>query len=239
MTIYPLVNIYMRYYEDYEPVVATATAADTIAVISILNARDGQAAMPGGEPFMGGLGALNRSWHGDTVCMRDGLVTRIVASSRRSDRIVGVLNLDDKQKYGLNSKGVAIYMFRPLDARYPPMMVASSVARSAVTSSYVYAIASYLEWTVEQKYPRGQCETIIGESGDPLADATARAHLRGLLKGNKALRKAVSAPAPLGLVMPAPAPAPVIFSIDPVGCKDIDDAISVATVREGLYEVCV
>lgn len=223
----------MRYYRDYE-----AGGAQE-GVVSIRHGGCGGEAEaildPSGQR-LAGLEALNRAWHGDRVRVSDdGRVTEILETARRSERIVGVLHLDDKQKYGLNSKGAPIYLFRPLASHYPPMMVASSVSS---THASVYVIASYLEWGVEQRYPRGQCEAVLGASGDPSADALARAHLHGLMPSGRppgAWRKLPHVELP---AVP-PAHLPPIFSIDPVGCKDIDDAISVASLGDDTYEVGV
>lgn len=178
----------------------------------------------------------NRAWHGDHVKLSDdGVVQEIVHTSRNHDRVIGYIKLNDKQKYGLNKKGMPIYMFYPLSEHYPPMLVACSAAKKyGVGTSCVYILAKFMEWTVEQKLPRGQCEDILGVCGDPFADVLARVHYHRLWDCNSSLTKEIDTMMEetyLDLTHEN------VFSIDPPGCVDIDDAIHIKCTREGIYEI--
>jgi len=184
--------------------------------------------------------SMNRAWHDDIVHISDGSVQCILSTNCHSARIPGILFLQDKQKYGLNKKGMPIYLFRPLSSHYPFMYVASSAAKTHASAVAVYIIASYIEWTVEQKYPRGQCEEVIGVSGDAIADAVIVAHHHRLFSGNQPLCKLVHAPpAAVAAVGGRRYIDEVVFSIDPPGCIDIDDAIHAKHNRNGTIEIGV
>jgi len=187
-----------------------------------------------------GLAALNRGWHGDIVCVSEMGIVHICASTRIHNRILAVIDLHDKQKYGINKRGLPIYMCRPLSPRYPPMQVASSAAKTYPCAASVYVLVTFAEWTVEQRFPRGTCVEVVGPCGDEIPDNMARAHYHALFDGYGSLEK----------MAPAPSPAPLpqhherrdfrdatVFSIDPIGCVDIDDAVHVRQLSATEYEV--
>lgn len=174
----------------------------------------------------------NRAWHGDTVLVYDGCVTGIIQSSKAP--IPGYIRRD-KQKYGVNKKGMQIYLFRPLSEHYSPMLVASGARVD--DGRAVYVLVSFLEWTVDQKYPRGQCEMVLGVSGDPVADALVRAHHHRLFEGNRRLVNEIWQSREFEDRRDYREAC--VFSIDPPGCLDIDDAVHVIEKSEGYYEVGV
>jgi len=176
-------------------------------------------------------GEMNRAWDGDTVAV-DPLTHEVVAiglsaQSKPHLMIPGYLHLTAKQSHGLNKKGVPIYVFHPLQPCYPPMLVASTAAKTHPSVDHVYVLASFLEWTTDQLYPRGQCEMVIGSTGDPAADALIRAHSCGLLKGNRPLIKKPMVLSSSSTQLIRKTVEATTFSIDPEGCVDIDDALSI------------
>lgn len=183
----------------------------------------------------------NRAWHGDTVVMSlEGVVLEILTTSRHRDQVVGYIRLDDKQKYGVNKKGVPIYLFHPLSHHYPCMHVACSASQKYPRhGGCVYILARFLEWTVEQKMPRGQCEDVLGMCGDEIADALARAHYHRLWDGNGRLAHVMmdDAPPEKDEEMVVDMTHEQVFSIDPPGCVDIDDAIHVREKNDNTYEI--
>ena len=187
---------------------------------------------------LSGLAALNRAWHTSIVTLNHER-TRVVDVNdvHKIKKIPGYINLHDKQKYGVNKRGLPIYLWHPLSPRYPPMYVASSAAKSA---SAIYVLATPLEWTITQKYPRGTCDEVLGPCGDVDADHFAAAHHRALFDGHAPLSRAEA-----NALECFPHPesrrtiTDTVFSIDPPGCVDIDDAVHVTCIdaNANAYEV--
>lgn len=180
------------------------------------------------------------AWHLDRVVVsHDGEVKDVLETQRSSSLVVGYIRLDDKQRYGLNKKGMPIYMFHPLSPHYPAMLVASSAARTYPRTSCVYIVVRYLEWEPHQKYPKGQCEEILGECGDPVADSLARVHYHqvwnGIRKHTMINQEQLAWDDPTCLDLSDYC----IFSIDPPGCLDIDDAVHVKQLSDTQYEIGV
>lgn len=218
----------MRYFPEY-------TLQGLRAVVHLSYPHGGTAILEDHTEIP--LRETNRAWHGDTVTLEDGGVTGIVTTQRTSDVVVGYIQLDDKQKHGVNKKHMPIYLFHPISHRYPPMYVPSSAAKRYGSSGAVYILVRYKEWSPFDKYPHGQCEDILGPCGDPSTEACMRAHYHRLLP-----------PLPKATLEPWSDPfleerrdfrEERVFSIDPPGCIDIDDAIHVRPLGEGRYEIGV
>jgi len=159
-------------------------------------------------------GALNASkaLPGDQVRIEDGHVIEIVKrASHRS--IVGTLELNSKYRYGMTAKNHPIYLFTPFSESYPPFYVGSA---HKDTSQNILAIIDFDHW--KEACPRGNLQQIIGLAGDLATEEEALAIHASPLRWKK-----------LALVEPAPLEAHaagLTFHVDPPGCKDIDDAIT-------------
>ena len=142
-------------------------------------------------------------------------------------RIAGVLQLTNKTRYGLTSRNIPLYLFSPLNGVFPQMIVASS-HRDLKKNILVVA-----EKISDDKLPRGQIIEVVGTCGDPLAE-------------RKAIHAAYSPdywtkfpttvePSMLGrMVLDVPT-----INIDPPGCLDIDDCISIWDNEDGLTRVAI
>jgi exoribonuclease R len=227
----------MRYFDEYT-LPTTTTRHGTIS-INRTDYADATITFPDGtQATLTDPKTINRAWHNDTVYFDNSYVTGFHTTNRYMSLTPGVIMLNDKQKYGTNKKGVPIYLFRPLSPHYPCMLVASNALRSYPSTPCVYALVSYLEWTTDQKYPRGQCEHILGACGDIQADSLARAHYHGLMKQSKLPKLPDARVLPLGHAR-EDFRDHTIFSIDPIGCVDIDDAIHLVQTNTITYEVGV
>jgi exoribonuclease R len=140
--------------------------------------------------------------------------------------LVGTLELTNKSKYGLTSRGIPIYLFTPYDKKYPHFIIGSS--EKDIKSNKI-AVIKFDEWKDNSTFPRGQLQQIIGKSGDYEAEkhaliwqaspwkypkgewkvATKETHERTKIEGG------------------------ITFNIDPAGCKDIDDVLTFEKVDEG------
>ena len=135
-------------------------------------------------------------------------------------KISGVLQLTNRTLYGMTARHVPMYLFTPLNRDFPPMTVASS-ERDKSCNKLALVEPMNDEPVTEGKLRRGALCSFIGNCGDPVAE-------------RKAIHFAYSPVAwknfPL-IVEPADhefvLDVPTTINIDPPGCVDIDDCISI------------
>ena len=141
-------------------------------------------------------------------------------------RVAGVLQLTSKTRYGLTSRNIPMYLFSPLNTVFPQMIVASA-HRDLKKNLLVVA-----EKLNDDKLPRGQIVDIVGVCGDPLAE-------------RKAIHVAYSPdywskiPETIEPSFRRPVLDVPTINIDPQGCVDIDDCISIWTNDEGITKVAI
>jgi exoribonuclease R len=141
-------------------------------------------------------------------------------------RIAGVLQLTNKTRYGLTSRNIPMYLFSPLNGVFPQMIVASS-HRDLKKNLLVVA-----EKVNDDKLPRGQIVEVVGTCGDPLAERKA-IHIAYSPDDWTKIPSTVE-PSMLGrTVLDVPT-----INIDPPGCVDIDDCISMWT-EIGIIKVAI
>lgn len=133
--------------------------------------------------------------------------------------IVGTIELTNKSKYGLTSRGISIYLFTPYDKRYPHFIVGCS--EKDVTKNQI-GLIKFDSWTNSSTFPRGLLQQVLGVSGDFEAEKKAL------------IWQACPNKYPKGEWIPKTKEThsrKVInfgetFNIDPEGCKDIDDILT-------------
>jgi ribonuclease R len=134
------------------------------------------------------------------------------------EQIVGVLHFHSKYKFGTNAKRAEYFLFKPLSKKHDSYLVASSVRERANQ----YAIISFLKWDKSKsKLPYGQLVRLIGPCDDlnNTYDAIIYKHHLTTLAA-KCSRE------PLCIDSCPRREVCGVFSVDPVGCQDIDDALS-------------
>ena len=136
--------------------------------------------------------------------------------------LVGTLALTSKSTYGMTKRGHMMYLCTPYDTRYPAFIVGSS--EKDRTQNRIVLI-SFQDWT--STFPRGTIQQTLGISGEeyaehealiwqacpwryPVFDYDPTLH-------NKAEREELHG---------------VTFHVDPEGCCDIDDVITVKLVSD-------
>lgn len=132
--------------------------------------------------------------------------------------IPGILQLNSKTKYGMSSRKIPSYLFKPLNTSLPDCIVGSSA--KDVTSN-VLAIITVEHWETE-KLTRGNLIRIIGKCGDLAAEEEAI-----LYQYAEPRRKKDD----VTIIAPSFDSHRLVvgrtFNVDPPGCIDIDDAITV------------
>jgi len=150
---------------------------------------------------------------------------------RSSHILVGTLELNSKTRYGMTSRGTPMFLFQPYDESYPPFYVASS--EKDLTRPQI-AVVRFETWELGSAAPRGVlARALLGPAGD------LKTEKEGLLlhwSGAKGAARKI-----WETVLPAAAGMVAVrrhVSIDPPGCRDIDDAISVTQTLTG-WEIVI
>ena len=141
---------------------------------------------------------------------------------RNTKPITGILYLDSKVKYG-SIKDKQLYLFKPTHKKYSNFYIPYKSSNNQNQKIYVNII--FKKWNIENKFPIGTLTDIIGNIGNIEAEYE---HLRNYyeiknniwkidnnqLKNDKILLESIQ----------DKTPDFEVFSIDPIGSKDIDDA---------------
>jgi exoribonuclease R len=145
--------------------------------------------------------------------------------------IVGTLELTNKSKYGLTSRGVPIYLFTPYNKCYPHFIVGCS--EKDVSKNRI-GVIKFDDWVVSSTFPRGQLQQVLGTSGDFEAEKQAliwQACPWKYPKGNytpqskeNILRQELKG---------------YSFNIDPEGCKDVDDVLTFEQFGSDKWKVTI
>ena len=173
----------------------------------------------------------NRGIHGDKVIIK---ITNNVNDSFNSQRldvinvikrnnshIVGILSLNQNQKYGFTKKGIPLIKFTPLSRKFPTFMVpCKNKERFAI-----YTAISFNKWDITNKMPIGKIEKIIGKIGDFKNEEQAILYKHYL---SAAFKKKSQRLLKFNTFITSKSDNIYnTFSIDPPGCLDIDDAIHI------------
>ena len=166
--------------------------------------------------FEGALNA-NKALLGDEVIL-DASNTLTLVARAPHPVLAGYLELNSKTTYGLTKKGMPLYLFVPLNPAYPSFMVSSS---SKDRSTKQVALVEFLEWAPDRILPRGALKELLGPAGDLKAEEFAllwnACPWSSLTQGLTVLED----DCPSRTVLSG-----TTFNIDPEGCKDIDDCIT-------------
>lgn len=141
-------------------------------------------------------------------------------------QIVGVLELASKYKYGLTSRGVPIYLFRPYDEAEPDYIVGCSqrdTSRNQIALIEVTAEAA----PPPPSKPRGLLVQLFGVVGDKTAERDALlAYYCPVKRWTTEEIPAVDTRHDDQREWIDAEHGWITFHIDPPGCRDIDDAIA-------------
>jgi len=131
--------------------------------------------------------------------------------------IPGILELTSRTKYGMTSRNVPLYLFRPLNQKLEKCIVGST----HISATNVLALVDVAKWEVS-KLSRGHLNRILGNCGDFDVEEEALSY--------QFRKQGWSA----GITICIPNCDPerhqitgVSFNIDPAGCRDIDDVFTI------------
>jgi exoribonuclease R len=165
---------------------------------------------------------------GDKVSFSEGQVTLKKRAANIS--LVGTLHIQSKYLFGYTAKNVPIYLFHPYDTSYPPMRVGCS-SKDGVNK---IGLVQFDSWAPSETYPRANLLELLGDSGDPVAEYEALQYQYAPWK--KQTAKIAQSQIPQST---APRLEGFTFNIDPSGCKDIDDVLTLRDRSDGTYEFTI
>jgi exoribonuclease R len=140
--------------------------------------------------------------------------------------IPGIVHLTSKTLYGMTSRNAPLYRFRPLDDSLPDMIVGSS--HSDRTRNILALVDVAADYTTP---PRGTLVRVLGLCGDPAAEQEALLWRWGPpLRWNKHTLQPIVHPS---FAHRRLLDVPTV-NIDPPGCRDIDDCVSIWKEKDTL-----
>jgi exoribonuclease R len=177
---------------------------------------------------------------GDTVVWKDtgaGGVAELQLTGNKRVNIVGTLELTSKTIHGHTKKGVPMYIFTPYSKEYPPFVVASSEKNRSVN---LLCSVNFLEWKTGSPLPRGSIQKVFGLVGRLADEMSALLEYVAPIKQVEdtgdidreltvAQEMVQHSEVERGIVRKH-LPSEYTFNIDPEGCRDIDDVITLIPV---------
>jgi hypothetical protein len=160
----------------------------------------------------------NKLFHGDIL--NDDFSLK--QSDRNKFLIGGVIKFHNKYTFGRNEKDVELFEFQPINWRYPKFLVPSNIKRNLLKAKEpitdYFVVIKYKEWI--SKIPIGIIDLNVGS----VKIINNQYNILFHYYPNMPLVK----PSPIEITESALSPTiqHEVYSIDPEGCKDIDDAIS-------------
>jgi len=152
---------------------------------------------------------------GDLVNYRDDQVELV--SRTQHPLLAGLIELNSKVKYGFTARNHPIYLFTPFNEAYPPFIVGCSEKE---TTKNRLALVQFDHWT--ETFPRGNLIRLLSTDEEalfwtytPLACTT--------YKG----------PPPQPTATLDDRPLITAFHIDPPGCRDVDDVLTIYETPSG------
>ena len=182
-----------------------------------------------GDTHFTGSKLANRCLPGDNVEFTDTSCRLVTRVSHRF--IPGVLETSSKYIYGHTSRGGKMFLFHPHDRKYPPFRVGSNcrdVSRNQL------GLVEFMDWDEFESMPRGNLLRHLGPCGELKAEKEALVYQYSSPKLAKQLFD-IEDPDHQGRI-------PLqgfTFNIDPDGCMDIDDVLTLNKVSETEWDFVI
>ena len=148
--------------------------------------------------------------------------------------IVGILYLDSKIKYG-NINDKSLYLFKPTNKSYPNFYIPYKIKNN---KNKIFCTINFKEWNITDKLPIGTLINIIGNIGIKESEIE---HMRIYYGINNNTWKIDNSKKNNDLKIINDLQEKIedyeVFSIDPIGSKDIDDAFHFKNIKKNEYEV--
>jgi exoribonuclease R len=146
--------------------------------------------------------------------------------------LVGTIELTRPARYGFTSRKTPLYLFTPYDSRYPPMIVGTNEKDK---SRNRIGLVKFETWSELSMFPRGALQMMLGISGDLEAEKKAILHQACPF----AYPKISFEPRMVPPIANRKRLIGYTFHVDPQGCRDVDDVITIDTVDDGLWRIII
>lgn len=152
-----------------------------------------------------------------------------------------VLELNSKVRYGMTSRGVPLFRAIPFQKGLPPVIAGCS---ERDLSKPLIGLFSVEDWKTPYqpggRYPRANLVRPLGRAGDPQAELQALlATYAGRTTGRSPPLVEHSSGHGSPLAPRRMLPSKDTFHIDPAGCRDIDDVITVTQLSPSHWEIAI
>ena len=168
----------------------------------------------------------------EVLITKEGIVEKILKSDETE--IYGILKLTSRVKQGSNKRGVPIYLFKPYHHKYPNFLVCSR----RKPKKNIFCSITFNKWDSIRKIHFGKMEKIIGEVGNYDNEIQYIIACNGLnyIRNNKMikdynLKEKIEEDIKYDNELQDMCDEEYekrcgldVISIDPEGCKDVDDA---------------
>lgn len=146
--------------------------------------------------------------------------------------LVGTIELTNPSRYGMTRKKIPMYLFTPYDSKYPPFIVGCS--ERDVTRNII-ALIKLDDWVESSPFPRGLIEQRLGISGDWEAEKKALEWQACPWRYPKYpyVPERTEDEKEIHLL------DGYTFHIDPPGCRDVDDVITMKQLPTGDWELTI
>ncbi len=169
----------------------------------------------------------NRILPGDSIHVTNSEVILLERAPKKS--LIGILELTGKYQYGLTSRGIPLYLCQPLDTSYPAFRVA---CKEKDKSTNLYIQFQFESWEDGATLPRGALQRVLG----PVEVKSVELEALACSISPWTLPKS---PLPSLKVNDIPDFSVGTFNIDPPGCKDIDDVLTIIQKSDTTYEIWI
>ena len=147
---------------------------------------------------------------------------------KNMNTIVGVLSTSQPVKFGKTKSGKPIYQIKPLKKILPPFWI----TYAGKLQGRVIIAFKFRDWNDDSKLPFGEIIDIIGIQNDSILTKTLLQHYE---IDRKNFKKEIEINPHENKIIRKDLTHLDIFSIDPIGCIDIDDALSIHTDNDKTY----
>ena len=159
-------------------------------------------------------------------------------------KIIGILELTSKTRYGLTSRGAPVFLFRPLDSSYPPFI--AGTGQKDLTKNVLRSIIHRGEWKAPSAFPRGEICEYFGPVGDWKAERAAilaRWCQNAPAKLNRIELEKWEECEPSADMLDSRHDLSwgITFHIDPEGCRDVDDILTIGDIsaEDGSFKIAI
>lgn len=187
-----------------------------------------------GEVLVEGADKVDKALPGDEVDI-DGKLIKLKKRTKHP-QLVGIIELTSKYKYGFTSRGVPIYIFNPYNEAYPPMMVGCSERDTSINR---ICLVQFDKW--DEDLPRANLVKLLGPAGDTTTELEALYWQYS--PWSMPSRAALASLESYNTIDTAPQREiidwPYTFNVDPPGCRDIDDVISLKHIENTTWLIAI